>query len=247
MTCCIAAICDDGKNIVLVADKMIGIGFIESEPDINKLLQLHKNWWVLFAGEDISPVFDIVDYAKRHIRDALTKAKANLDEPIDLQLAMDAIRESYDKKKIEEAETLYLKPIGWDIASFNAGGKTNLPDFGEIKARIADYAFNIELLVAGFSGGKGYVFALYGSGPEKGLIKRHDVPGFYAIGSGETGAIYMMYYRDMSSKMTLRETLYYAMEATREKMLQEHIRDEVTFFEREKLGFPPNWPAWRSA
>ena len=188
MTCCIAAICDDGKNIVLVADKMIGIGFIESEPDINKLLQLHKNWWVLFAGEDISPVFDIVDYAKRHIRDALTKAKANLDEPIDLQLAMDAIRESYDKKKIEEAETLYLKPIGWDIASFNAGGKTNLPDFGEIKARIADYAFNIELLVAGFSGGKGYVFALYGSGPEKGLIKRHDVPGFYAIGSGRSWA-----------------------------------------------------------
>jgi hypothetical protein len=32
---------------------MIGIGFIESEPDINKLLQLNKSWWVLFAGDDI--------------------------------------------------------------------------------------------------------------------------------------------------------------------------------------------------
>jgi hypothetical protein len=40
--------------------------------------------------------------------------------------------------------------------------------------------------------------------------------------------------------------IHCVMEATREKMLQEHIRDEVTFFEREKLGFPPNWPAWRS-
>jgi 20S proteasome alpha/beta subunit len=213
MTCCIAAVCDDGKNIVLVADKMIGIGFIESEPDINKLLQLHKNWWVLFAGDDISPVFDIVDYAKRHIRDSLVKAKSNADEPIDLRLAMDAIRTGYEKKRLEEAESLYLKPIGWDVDSFNAGGQTNLPDFGEIKARLADFSFNIELLVAGFSEGKGYVFALYGSGPEKGLIKRHDVPGFYAIGSGGIGAVYMMYYRDMSSKMTLRETVYYAMEA----------------------------------
>jgi|GEM_PF-2405676 20S proteasome alpha/beta subunit len=213
MTCCIAAICDDGKNIVLVADKMIGIGFIESEPDINKLLHLHKNWWVLFAGDDISPVFDIVDYAKRYIRDALAKANGKADDPIDLQLAMDAIRESYEKKRIEEAETLYLKQIGWDMASFNAGGQTNLPDFGEIKARVEDYSFNIALLVAGFSEGRGYVFALYGDGPEKGLIKRHDVPGFYAIGSGGTGAVYMMYYRDMSSKMTLRETVYYAMEA----------------------------------
>jgi 20S proteasome alpha/beta subunit len=215
MTCCIAAICDDGKNIVLVADKMIGIGFIESEPDINKLLQLHKNWWVLFAGDDVSPVFDIVDYAKREIGDALKKKNQHLSEPIDLQLAMDAIRNSYEKKRMEEAESLYLKPIGWDIASFNAsaGGQNCLPDFGEIKAKIADYSFGIELLVAGFSDEKGYVFALYGSGQEKGLIKRHDVPGFYAIGSGGTGAVYMMYYRDMSSKMTLRETVYYAMEA----------------------------------
>ena len=198
MTCCIAALCDDGKNIVLVADKMIGIGFIESEPNINKLLQLNKSWWVLFAGEDISPVFDIVDDAKRHISDVLTKCGKNPDDAADLPLVMDAIREGYEKKRMEDAETLYLKPIGWDIASFNAGGQTNLPDFGEIKARISDYAFNIELLVAGFSEGKGYVFALYGAGAEKGLIKRHDVPGFYAIGSGGTGAIYMMYYRDMS-------------------------------------------------
>lgn len=213
MTCCIAAICDDGKNIVLVADKMIGIGFIESEPDINKLLQLNKSWWVLFAGGDISPIFDIVDRAKRHIRDVLTKANKSPEEPADLQLVIDAIRESYEKKRMEEAETIHLKQIGWDIASFSAGGQQNLPDFGEIKARIADYAFNIELLVCGFSEGKAYVFSLSGDGPEKGLIKRQDVPGFHAIGSGGTGAIYMMFYRDVSSKMTLRETVYYAMEA----------------------------------
>ena len=44
MTVCGAAICDNGKALVLVADKRIGIGFIESERDINKLIELHKGW-----------------------------------------------------------------------------------------------------------------------------------------------------------------------------------------------------------
>jgi hypothetical protein len=213
MTVCVAAVCDDGKSIILVADKMIGIGFIESEPDIHKLLQLHKDWWVLFAGDDISPVFDIIDYSKEAILKKQEKNKLSPDSPIPLVTAMEVIRESYERKRSEEAESLYLKPIGWDIASFNAGGQNSLSDFGEIKANLANYSLSIELLVAGFSEGRGYVFSLVGYGSEKGLIKRHDIPGFSSIGSGGTGAVYMMYYREMSYKKPAREAVYYAMEA----------------------------------
>jgi hypothetical protein len=31
MTTCVASICDEGNAIVLVADKMIGMGYVESE------------------------------------------------------------------------------------------------------------------------------------------------------------------------------------------------------------------------
>jgi hypothetical protein len=93
MTVCVATICDNGKSIILVADKMIGIGFIESEPDINKLLQLHKDWWVLFAGNDISPVFDVIAYARRIIKERQTKAALPSDGSIPLQTVMDAVRE----------------------------------------------------------------------------------------------------------------------------------------------------------
>jgi hypothetical protein len=213
MTVCVAAICDNGKTIILVSDRMIGPGFIESEPNINKVVTLHGQWWLLFAGDDISPVFDIIDYAKKAIKDKNIAAKLRPDDPAPLQVVMDAVKESYEKKRMEQAESLYLKPIGWDIASFNgsAGGPNCLPDFGEIKAKIADYVLNIELLVAGFSEGTGYVFSLIGR--EGAIINRHDLPGFYSIGSGGTGAAFMMYYRDMSYKTPAREAVYYSMEA----------------------------------
>jgi hypothetical protein len=42
MTCCVAALCDQSKSIILVADKMVGMGMIEGEPDIRKVLFLQK-------------------------------------------------------------------------------------------------------------------------------------------------------------------------------------------------------------
>jgi hypothetical protein len=213
MTVCVAAISDNGKTLILVSDRMIGPGFIESEPNINKVVRLHSQWWVLFAGDDISPVFDIIDNAKQAIKEKLAAANLKADDPATLQMAMDAIRESYEQKRSEQAESLYLKPIGWDIASFNAsaGGTNCLPDFGEIKAKFADYMLNIELLVAGFSEGSAYIFSLIGR--EGAIINRHDLPGFSSIGSGGTGAVFMMYYRDLSYKTPTREAIYYAMEA----------------------------------
>jgi len=34
VTCCVPAVCDEGKAIILAADKTVGKGFVESEPDI---------------------------------------------------------------------------------------------------------------------------------------------------------------------------------------------------------------------
>jgi len=210
MTVCVASVCDDGKSLVLVADKMVGIGYITSEPDITKLLNLHKSWWVLFAGDPIASVFNIVEYAKKSLA---KKRGVSVDEPITLELAEEVIQQAFHRKRMEDAEALYLKPIGWDIGSFNLHGNSRLPNFGQIQQRIDDYSLPIELLVAGFSEGKGHIFSLSGYGESRGIPTRHDVPGFYAVGSGSTGAVYMMYYRDMSSKMTTREAMYYAFEA----------------------------------
>jgi len=213
MTCCVVAVCDDGKTIVMIADRMIGIGIIESEPNISKLRELHKDWWVLFSGDNISSIFDIMDYAKEQIREIKKREHSDLKSPISLQIAMKVIEDSYQRKRVNDAETLYLKPIGWDIGTFNATGKDCLPDFVDIKENIEAYSLPIELLIAGFSEGNGYLFSLSGSGTEKGITQRHDVPGFYSVGSGGLGALYMLYYREMSSQKPVREAVYYTMEA----------------------------------
>ena len=203
MTTCNAAICDDGNAMVLVADKMIGMGYVESELEITKMRSIHKDWWILFAGNNITPVFDIVDYAK---------AGLNQKEPASISDVQDAVKTAFARKRMENAEVLYLAPINWDITRFNNEGNTLLPNFSELQAKITDYTMEIELLVAGFDGGKGYIFSLYGYGENRGVPQRSDIPGFDSIGSGSTASRYMMYYRDLGAKTSVREAVYYALE-----------------------------------
>lgn len=210
MTVCVAAVCADGKALVLIADKMVGLGYVTSDLDITKMRPLHKDWWILFSGDDLSPVFDIIDYAK----DALhNEHKLTPEDPASLKAVMKAVESGFEKKRIEDAETLYLKPIGWKMNAFKSGGHGALPNAVQIQSDIERFSLPIELLIAGFDGGSAFVFDLIGYGEKRGIANRSDIPGFKAIGSGSTVAEFMMYYRDFSPKEPVREAVYHAMEA----------------------------------
>jgi hypothetical protein len=214
MTCCVAALCDDRKTLILIADKMIGNWTIQSELNISKILPIEDGWWLLYAGEDISPVFDIIDNMKGLISKKCRDHKPPIADKkaIPVGIIADSLRESYEAKRIGDAATLHLGPIGWTLEDFNLTGHVSLPDFLEIKGKLASHSLTIELIVGGFSSGQGYLFVLspaqYGAIP-----KRCDVPGFGSIGSGSSGALYMLYYRELSYKAKARRALYYAMEA----------------------------------
>ena len=79
MTCCVAALCDAGNTLILVSDRMFATWGIQSELEINKCRVLSSHWWVQFAGDDISPVFDILDWA----RDQLTQKCTQSSTPTD--------------------------------------------------------------------------------------------------------------------------------------------------------------------
>jgi hypothetical protein len=83
----------------------------------------------------------------------------------------------------------------------------------ELQPKIHGYNMGIELSVAGFDAGKACIFSLMGYGESRGLTNRFDIPGFEAVGSGSTGADYMMYYRHLGPKTPVREAVYYALEA----------------------------------
>lgn len=208
MTCCIAALCDNRRAIVIAADKMIGWqGVIESEPDIHKIYQLAKDWWVMFSGNDIAPVFDVIDKAKERLRGK---------QSVTLKVAIEAVETSYFQKRAELAEVLYLKPRGLTLAQFNStdGAPGWLSE--SLRATIGDsmqaYAMPVSLLVAGFDDKKrGHIFSIE-DGDYRGSARRHDIPGFQAIGSGSIGASYLMNFRKVSPSLPIREALYYVAE-----------------------------------
>jgi len=204
MTCCVSALCDGGKSIILVADRMVGTGMIEGEPDIKKVRQLHKDWRVMIAGNDIAPSFPIIDDAKSK----LGKGSVSVGK------AMRTIYDSYCAERNAQAEAVYLAPLGWKMGQFNSPlSSVILPSSRkEIAAKIADYRLDVGLLVAGFDDrGEGHLFTL-DDDDNRGRPQRHDIPGYRAIGSGSYGAMYMMAYREVSRSMPLRLVLYHAIE-----------------------------------
>jgi 20S proteasome alpha/beta subunit len=206
MTVCVAMLCDKSNALVLVADKMVGVGYIETEPDIKKLIELHKDWSVMFAGDDITPVSNVVDRVKAGLAS---------EQSLNVQDVISSMQASYEKERDDEADDLYLSPRKWTREQFRTEGKQLLPEtlYADIEEKLARHELEIELLVAGFDkSGVGHIFCL-DSKVKRGIPQRCDMLGFCAVGGGSVGATYMMYYRKCSPQMKIREALYYAIEA----------------------------------
>jgi hypothetical protein len=205
MTVCVAALCDNRKTLILAADKMVGVGYIESDLDIEKALRIHRDWWVMIAGNDVSPAFDIIDNIKNRVKKKNGVSVSSLTR---------IATEEYLAKKKAVFETANLDPLGWNMKRFNSEESRQILPAQlrvELYTKMAQHQLDINLLFAGFDRGQGHVFHLGKS--TRGVAKRHDIPGFYVIGSGTIGGGYMMYYRDYSFKMPSRLALYYATEA----------------------------------
>ena len=76
---------------MLVADRMVGIGFIQAEPEIKKVLRLHRDWWVMVAGDDISPVFDILAKSKKHL--------PSDDAPVSVECVIKALDQEWKRRR----------------------------------------------------------------------------------------------------------------------------------------------------
>jgi len=210
VTCCVACLCDSRKALILAADKMVSWkDVIESEPDIHKISQLAKDWWVMFSGNDIAPVFDVIDRIKRE----LSQKKA-----LSLEEVIEKVEKSYLQKRMELAEALYLAPRGLTIEQFNSASSAGCVS-ESLRATIEDsiqsYLMPVSLLVAGFDDKRqGHIFSVEDDyyGGNRGCARRHDIPGFHAIGSGSIGASYIMTFRKVSPSLRIREALYFVAE-----------------------------------
>jgi hypothetical protein len=210
MTVCVASLCDEGRAIVLAADKMVGKIFIEGELAV-KLRLIHPHWWMMLSGDDISPLFELADLVSQELPPIA-------EAPV--EMVQDAMQRNYELIRARRAEATYLKPIGWTLERFNREGSSLLPNYLELQSKLADYELLVEILVAGFDrkfAPPAKIFTM--TGANKGIPIRCDIPGFAAIGSGAIAAEYMMFFRDVSQKLPIRAAVYYVLEA---KYFSEH-------------------------
>ena len=103
MTLCIAALADDRKTLIMAADRMVSVPFIESEPEISKIFPLNQNWWVMLAAESLAGAFPIIDNVK---------ARMNSMTNIDVESVSALIASCYQEERLRRAEAEFLLPHG---------------------------------------------------------------------------------------------------------------------------------------
>lgn len=195
MTCCVAALAENSRALILVSDRMVGFGWVEAELKIKKSTRVHRDWWVMMSGT-VSPVFDIIDYT----RDQLSN-EAN----VDVRTASETVLRGYQEKRDLDAETLHLKPAGFSRA--------DLPNIqgSDPQKKYSAHKLGIDLIITGFDkSGKAHIVSLHGD--RFGELARRDSPGFHSIGTGSVGAMYMMFYKDYSPRWPLLKAVYYTVE-----------------------------------
>jgi Proteasome subunit len=203
MTTCVAAICGGSKAIVLVADKMLGFGHVEAAIG-EKILRLHMNWHVLYAGNDISPAFPIVDRASAALQD--NRRPTLLDVAAALSGAWKAERDARTEAKV------FAGRVGWTLERFFNEGRDHFSasEVTRLTSEIEMEELDLELMIAGFDERKRpFILSMDSSGHS---IPEHR-PGCWTIGSGAPNALTFLSWREVKPLMPVRGALAFAVEA----------------------------------
>ncbi len=201
-TVCIAALCEGGTTAILVADRRVGVEFIEADT-AQKIGRIHSDWLVLLAGNDFS--------AAQEVRlQAAVSLKARTDN-ITARVVRDALADAYQMVRLQRAEAEHLKSRGWSLDEFKQKGLASFPEatFAEIDGAIRRYDLGVDLIACGFPSEHAYIIAVNNPGIGSFETDSH----FAAIGSGYTVATSSLFVRKFHRAMKLPEALYYVYEA----------------------------------
>jgi 20S proteasome alpha/beta subunit len=205
MTCCIAAMASNG-SIALVSDKAAGTTAIVGEPEgLLKVAPIHRDWWALFAGE-VSLAGDLFD----RLKTIFSKGSLSLSE------ATQYLSKTLYEKWNSDTEWAYLKKSGYTSETFRdeAASRMQEGDYEALRSLRNRHNLNAYIILAGFDAeGTSHILSCHGfNGTGQFVTQNHDMLGYWAIGSGAEGAMWMMSYKDVGPLMELDKVAYYAVE-----------------------------------
>ena len=202
MTVCIGALCENRKAVVLVSDRMWterGTLYYEFEPDESKIEKIHPHAAVATSGGVVLPD-RIIKLAKSYISEKFDSIQSVEDIANILALYYGEER----KRRIEEE---YFRPRGLTMKEFYEEGKitTLPPSLAQfLDQRVADYQFELIMLLGGVDGNGGHLFLI----SDPGTYDSVDKVGFVAIGTGGRHAELTLIQNDFRPTVNLSEAVF---------------------------------------
>lgn len=199
MTVCVAAICADGRAIVVAADRMLTMGpplNMELEQDRPKIQPLGGRHLILVSGDAVlgSEIIRAASAALRERRDVGITGVGR------------ALVDAYVATRSRVIEDHVLKPIGYSLQQFLATGAAQLGQqiFGGLIQQMAAVVAGVELLAVGFDEGGPRIAFIH----HPGSIRWQETLGFHAIGTGGIHACVAFLLRGCSTKCSVEQTMF---------------------------------------
>jgi len=205
MTICIAAICESGRSLVALADKMITYSappYHQFEHPKPKIHELTKNTIFMTSGSALLPSVYI-----RLIQTMLSQ-QTNIGSIRDIA---EIAKEAYKFLRTNIITDRILGKYGITWGEFkNVINERGLGDlYYKILGEIEDFRVELEAIIAGIDSSGVHIFLIENPGE----LSSFDDIGYTAIGSGEYHAIRSFIENDYSIDFPLEKALYVIYEA----------------------------------
>jgi hypothetical protein len=203
MTVCIACPCIPEGCLVGMTDSMVSMPDMSADNLAIKYTSLGSRWVAMFAGNDISPVTPILKAVRPIMHDSERETLAE---------TVAAFQKAFRMQILNKAESTILSRFGMDMTEFRASGLANFGAeiFTRLVYEVEQVSLDLTFLVGGFdledpAFSSGHVFTIQ----NRGEVTHYDIPGFWAIGSGQTAALGTLFGARSNVKyMGLEDVMY---------------------------------------
>jgi hypothetical protein len=197
----IALLCNAEQTLVMVTDSKVDFGSYSADFATNKNVPIHKEWSVLFAGNDVEHARPIIDMASSFLR---------ANPPQDAIDVANAVDEAFAERLSIEITNKVLRKRGFTAESFVEKGKQKCTPsvYLSLCSRIDQIKISLKFLVCGFDHkGRGHIFLVDGESAPK----SYDPVDMWAIGSGAFSAMsFLAFHADQGNfgKLSLERAVY---------------------------------------
>ena len=180
MTICIAALCDNGKTIVVASDRMLSAPFLTIEfdhPDA-KINHINHRCVALSAGDALS-VTDVLSDA--------SGVSNQLQNPT-VQFLTNEVRKRFTQVRHDHLDERLFQPRGLQFSEYYKGGLIQRvpPELAMVlDNQVQSFELGVSLIVAGVDSTGGHIFSIV----DPGISQCFDRVGYHAIGIGHRHAI----------------------------------------------------------